>query len=78
MLSHLISSSGTGSNIATDGSDSNTLDDDDEVTLEDLMNATNIPISTSKKSFSERSGLLTGEQNESSLSNENADDGNLL
>ena len=45
---------------------------------EDPMNATNIPISTSKKTFSGRSGPLTGEQNESSLSNKNADNGNLL
>ena len=45
---------------------------------EDPMNATNIPISTSKKIFSGRSGPLTGEQNESSLSNKNADNGNLL
>ena len=45
---------------------------------EDPMNATNIPISTSKKTFSGRSGPLTGEQNESSLSNKNADNGNLF
>ena len=42
------------------------------------MNATNIPISTSKKTFSGKSGPLTGEQNESSLSNKNVDNGNLL
>ena len=78
MLSHLISSSGTCSNIPTDDSDSITFDDDNEVPLEDPMNAANIPISTSKKTFSGGSGPLTGEQNESSLSNKNADNGNLL
>ena len=33
MLSHLISSSGTGSNIPTDDSDSITFDDDDDEVL---------------------------------------------
>ena len=42
------------------------------------MNATNIPISTSKKTLAGSSGLFTGEQNESSLINENADDKNSL
>ena len=74
----MISSSETGSNIPTDDSDSVTFDDDDEVTLEDPMNATNIPILTSKKTFFGRNGPLTGEQSESSLSNKNADNGNLL
>ena len=58
---HLISSSGTGSNIPTDNSDSDRFDD--EVPLEDMMNATNIPISTSKKTLAGSSGLLIGEQN---------------
>ena len=76
MPSHLTSSSGTGSNIPTDDSDSDAFDD--EVPPEDLMNATNIPISTSKKTLAGSSRRLTGEHNESSLSNENADDENSL
>ena len=42
------------------------------------MNATNILISTSKKTLPGSSGPLTGEQNESLLSNENADYKNSL
>ena len=76
MPSHLISSSGIGSNIPTDDSDPDSFDD--EVPLEDLINATNISISTSKKTLAESSRLLTGEQNESSLGNENGDDENFL
>ena len=55
-------------NIPTDDSDSDTFDE--EKPLEDLMNATNIPISTSKKTLAGSSRPLTGEQNESSLSTE--------
>ena len=76
MPSHFISWRGTGSNILTDDSVSDTFDD--EVPLEDLMNATNILISTSKKTLAGSSGPLTGEQNESFLSNENADNENYL
>ena len=76
MPSRFISVTGTGSNTSTDDSNSGTFDD--EVPLEDLMNATNIPISTSKKTLAGSSGLFSGEQNESSLSNENADDENSL
>ena len=63
--SHLISSSGTSSNIPTDDSNSDTFDEEER--LEDLMNATNISISTSKKNLAGSSRPLTGEQNESSL-----------
>ena len=70
----LISSSGIGSNIPTDDSDSDTFDD--EVPLEYPINATNIPISSSKKILAGSSRPLTGEQNESSLSNENVDNEN--
>ena len=42
------------------------------------MNATNIRISTSKKTLAESTRPLTGEQNKSSLGNENADDENSL
>ena len=74
MPSHLISSSGTGSNVPTDDSNSETFDD--EVPLEDLTNATNISISNDKKTLAWSSRPLTREQNESSLSDENADDEN--
>ena len=43
--SHLTLSGESGSNVSIDDSDSDSFDD--EVLLEDLMNATNIPISTS-------------------------------
>ena len=76
MLLHLISSSGTGSIILTDDRDSDRFDD--ELPLEDLMNATDIPVSTSKKTLAGSSRPVTGNQNESSLSNENADDKNYL
>ena len=73
---HLISSSGTGSNNPTNDSYSDTFDD--EVFSEDLMNATNIPILTRKKSLAGDSRPLTGMQNESFLSNENAADESSL
>ena len=76
MSSHLISSSGTGSNIQADDRNSDTFDD--KVLLEDLRNTLNIPISTNKKSLAGSSRQLTGEQNESSLSNKNAGDENSL
>ena len=76
MPSHLISSSRTGSNIPTDDSDSDTFDD--EVPVEDQINATNILVSSSIKTLAGSSRPLTGEQNESSLSNESADDENSL
>ena len=67
---HLISWSETGTNFLTDDSDSDSFDD--EVPLEDLMNATNISALTSKKTLAGSSRPLTGEQNESFLDNENA------
>ena len=76
MPSHLISSSRTGSNIPTDDSVSDTFDN--EVPVEDQINATNIPVSSSIKTLAGSSRPLTGEQNESSLSNESADDESSL
>ena len=76
MPSHLISSSRTGSNISTDDSVSDTFDN--EVSVEDQINATNIPVSSSIKTLAGSSRPLTGEQNESSLSNESADDESSL
>ena len=76
MPSHLISSSETSSNIPTDNDDLDTFDN--EVPLEDLINATNIPTSTSRKTLAVSSRWLNVEQNKSSLSNENVDDENSL
>ena len=76
MPSHLISSSETSSNIPTDNDDLDIFDN--EVPLEDLINATNIPTSTSKTTLAVSCRRLNVEQNESSLSNENADDENSL
>ena len=60
----------------TDDSHSDSLDD--EVSLEGLMNATSIPISTSKNTLAGSSRPPTWGQNESSLGKENADDENSL
>ena len=60
----------------TDDSHSDSLDD--EVPLEGLMNATNIPISTSKNTLAGSSRPPTQGQNESSLGKENANDENSL
>ena len=60
-----MSSHQVGSNIPTDDCDSDSSDD--ELALQDWMNGTNIPTSTSKKAFAGSSRRLTGKQIKSSL-----------